>query len=147
MPVPIAIGALPFDRRADGELVVPELTLVAPADGRAFVLVVGAPSRVEVLLSELARGLPAIVKGAGSATPTAPPDDFRLASARPHQDFLSRVNAALAEIRTGRIDKVVLAREVTVHAEPAASPSRSARSPSSASPVLHDVCRRRVHRR
>ena len=42
--------------------------------------------------------------------------EFRLASARPHQDFLNRVSAALAEIASGRLDKVVLAREVTVHA-------------------------------
>jgi len=116
MPVPIALGALRFDRRADGELVVPELTVVGPADGDAVVLVVGTKARVDAILEELERGMPAIVKRGDSATPTAPPDDFRLASARPHHDFLNRISAALAEIRTGRIDKVVLAREVTVHA-------------------------------
>jgi len=115
-PVPIALGALCFDRRADGELVVPELTVVAPAERPPSILVVGTQERVDQLLRELSVGLPEIVSAARDFQPTSPPDDFRLASARPHQDFLDRVSAALVEIRSGRLDKVVLAREVTVHA-------------------------------
>ena len=114
-PVPIALGALAFDRRADGRLVVPVLTVLAPIDGAPSVILVGTRDRVDELLRELDGGLPEIVTGEGDE-PTAPPDEFRLASARPHQDFLNRVTAALAEIRSGRLDKVVLAREVTVHA-------------------------------
>ena len=53
---------------------------------------------------------------AAQTSELAPPDEFRLASARPHHDFLNRVVAALAEIASGRLDKVVLAREVTVQA-------------------------------
>ncbi|MGO9333144.1 MAG: isochorismate synthase MenF [Acidimicrobiales bacterium] len=111
-PVPIALGALAFDRRADGELVVPELTVIAATGRPASVVVVGSPHRVRELLS----GLPEIVADTEAVEATLPPDQFRLASARPHQDFLNRVSAALAEIASGRLDKVVLAREVTVHA-------------------------------
>ncbi len=109
-PVPVALGALRFDRFADGELVVPEVTVIVPADQEASVVVVGSPDRVH----ELANGLPEIVATAQAARPPSPPDEFRLASARPHQDFLDRVAAAVAEVAGGRLDKVVLAREVTV---------------------------------
>jgi menaquinone-specific isochorismate synthase len=113
-PVPLALGALRFDRRADGELVVPELTVVAA--GRSLTaLIVGSRERVGDLLAQLSRGLPEIVTSSPESELT-PPDEFRLASARPHQDFLNRVSAALAEIASGSLDKVVLAREVTVHA-------------------------------
>ena len=52
-PVPLAIGALRFDRRADGELVVPELTVIANGwrSGHRGV-VVGSPARVAELLGE-----------------------------------------------------------------------------------------------
>jgi menaquinone-specific isochorismate synthase len=111
-PVPIALGALRFDRCADGQLVVPEVTVIASADRSPSVVAVGSPDRVR----ELLRGLPEIVAAEQPAEPASPPDEFRLASARPHRDFLNRVSAALAEIAGGRLDKIVLAREVRVQA-------------------------------
>ena len=111
-PVPIALGALAFERLAQGELLVPEVTVVARDDSTPLVVVVAPPERVRELLD----GLPDVVAPGHSTEPTPPPDQFRLASARPHQDFLDRVSAALAEIATGSLDKIVLAREVTVHA-------------------------------
>ena len=118
--MPLALGALRFDRRADGVLFVPEVTVVAGAGRTPSIVLVGTAERVDVLLGDLLSGrpehLPEIVTGAHVREPTPPPDEFRLTSARPHQDFLNRVSAAVAEIRSGRLDKVVLAREVTVHA-------------------------------
>ena len=111
-PVPIALAALRFDRCAEGELLVPEVTVIAPADHKPSVVVVGSPDRGRELLS----GLPEIVAARRAREPASPPDEFRLASARPHQDFLDRVSAVLAEIAAGSLDKLVLAREVTVHA-------------------------------
>ena len=119
-PVPLALGALRFDRRADGVLFVPEVTVVAGAGRTPSIILVGTAERVDVLLGDLLSGrpehLPEIITGAHVREPTPPPDEFRLTSARPHQDFLNRVSAAVAEIRSGRLDKVVLAREVTVQA-------------------------------
>jgi menaquinone-specific isochorismate synthase len=111
-PVPVALGALRFDRSADGALVVPEVTVIARAGSEPQVLAVGSPDRVRQLLS----GLPDSVAVVRTGEATAPPDEFRLASARPHRDFLDRVSAVLAEIAAGSLDKLVLAREVTVHA-------------------------------
>ncbi|HEV8065315.1 MAG TPA: isochorismate synthase, partial [Acidimicrobiales bacterium] len=46
----------------------------------------------------------------------APPDSFKLESCRPHDEFLEQVAAAVTEVRSGRLSKVVLAREVRVEA-------------------------------
>jgi menaquinone-specific isochorismate synthase len=54
--------------------------------------------------------------GAASVTREPLPDAFRLESRRPHEDFLRRVAAAVSEVRSGRIDKVVMAREVLIEA-------------------------------
>ena len=113
--VPLALGALPFDRRANGKLFVPELTVLARSGHPPLALVVGSKDRVTDVLGEIPSGLAGIVE-APSESETSPPDEFHLASARPHLDFLHRVSAALTEIASGRLDKVVLAREVTVHA-------------------------------
>jgi menaquinone-specific isochorismate synthase len=113
--VPLALGALPFDRRVASRLVIPELTVVARAGQRATALAVGPATRVNALLIRAADGEAPGAKARANAE-LAPPDEFRLASARPHQDFLNRVSNALAEIESGRLDKIVLAREVTVEA-------------------------------
>jgi menaquinone-specific isochorismate synthase len=112
-PVPIALGALAFDRRADGVLVVPELTVVSSPNRPALAIVVASAARVGSILTTITH---AKLEATSFHGELAPPDEFRLASARPHHDFLRRVAAALVEIASGRLDKVVLAREVTVHA-------------------------------
>jgi len=113
--VPLALGALPFDRRLASRLVVPELTVVARTGQPVQALAVGPARGVATLLGQAMSG-EAPGEETRSNTDPAPPDEFRLASARPHQDFLNRVSSALAEIQSGRLDKIVLAREVTVQA-------------------------------
>jgi len=115
---PIAIGALAFDRRRPSRLALGEVTAVERMDAVPVAVVVGLPERVEELLRELSGGGldRARDEVVPSALESAPPDSFRLESARPHEDFLARVEAAVSEVRTGRLDKVVLAREVTVTA-------------------------------
>jgi menaquinone-specific isochorismate synthase len=108
--VPIALGALPFDRKAAGRLAVPEMTVVARPGALATAVVVGSRER----LPELVRGPLELVARREAEVPTPPPDEFTLRSSRSHQDFLARVDAALAEIATGPLEKIVLAREVQV---------------------------------
>ncbi|MGH9292980.1 MAG: isochorismate synthase [Acidimicrobiales bacterium] len=103
----LAIGALPFEPSAPSTLVVPRVAVVVrPEAAAAVATIVGLaphPGELEELVGEPER-----------SPRRRPPDRFSLVSARPHADFLDRVEAAVAEIRTGRLDKVVLAREVLV---------------------------------
>ena len=146
-PVPLAMGALGFDRRARGELYVPELTLIATPGTLPTALLIGSRQRIEEMLAKLAGdGFSPEVPRPLSSEATSPPDEFRLASARTHQDFLSRINAALLEIEAGRLDKLVLAREVYGRGQPALAPRRSAGPLEGTASFLHGVCDRRLHR-
>ena len=96
---PVAIGALPFDPTRPGTLVVPQTVVGRAGDGTAWVTTIGtgAPPRP-------------------AAVPRRPPDRFTLTASRPHEEWCAVVEAAVAEVRRGRLRKVVLAREVAVEA-------------------------------
>ena len=95
---PVALGALRFDRRADGALVVPKVTVIVGADGRG----IGRRRRLQGPSQRACqRPSPGSSRAAETSKRRAPPDEFRLASARPHQDFLDRVSATLARSRAG----------------------------------------------
>ena len=100
---PVALGALPFDRHEPTSLVVPETLVRRDADGRQWLTVVGDGS--DDLLAP----------GAGDAAPTLP-DGFSLTSPRSHPDWQRTIADAVGEIEAGRLDKVVVAREVLVEA-------------------------------
>ena len=96
---PVAMGSLPFATAATGTLVVPRTVLGRDADGTTWMTTVGdgAPPR--------------------PATPRPrPPDRFTLTATRPHEDWCATVDAAVGQIRRGRLHKVVLARDVVVEA-------------------------------
>lgn len=97
---PVAVGALPFDPAAGGTLVVPSVVVGVAPDGTAWRTTVGP-----------ATAPPAAVPGRRH-----PPDDFRLAAARPHDEWLEVVADAVEAIAGGDLRKVVLAREVVVEA-------------------------------
>lgn len=105
----VAIGALPFRPDCPAELFVPELVATATEEG-AFVVTVtdGAAAGPEAMIA-------AVLADRG-AEASSPPDAFRLESGRPHADFLERVALAVDEVRSGRLHKVVLAREVVIEA-------------------------------
>lgn len=108
----LAVGALPFLPTAAGELTVPEVAVLAARAG-AWAIVVAEQGRHDAVLdAALARAR----RLADGAAAEPPPDGFRLESARSHGDFLARVEQAVSEVRSGRLDKVVLAREVVVEA-------------------------------
>ncbi len=109
--LPVAVGALPFRPEVPAELVVPSLALTEGGDGPLAVLVAEPGGHDRVLAAAVAAA-----ERTRRAGPSLLPDAFRLASSRPHADFLERVALALNEVRSGRLDKVVLAREVVVEA-------------------------------
>jgi menaquinone-specific isochorismate synthase len=96
----VAVGALPFDRLEPASLIVPADVVRRDVDGRQWrTTVVGRP-------------LPA------PAPARAPvlPDGFSLTSPRSHPDWQQTIADAVGEIDAGRLDKVVVAREVLVEA-------------------------------
>ena len=100
---PVALGALPFARDEPCSLVVPEVLVRSDTDGRQWLTTIGeggapdpevlAPARTSVL-----------------------PDGFSLTSPRSHPDWEATIAEAVREIDAGRLDKVVVAREVLVEA-------------------------------
>ena len=98
----VALGALPFDRSAPGCLVIPAVSVRRDADGRQWRTTVARD------------GEP--VADAEDVVPTVVPDGFSLTSPRPHDDWQRTVADAIAAIADGRLDKVVVAREVLVEA-------------------------------
>ena len=103
---PVAIGALPFDPEAATDLIVPAEVVGRSPDGRAWRTTISAEGDGAALGARLPSA------GAGGR----PPDDFRLTAARPHDEWLEVIGAAVDAIAGGRLRKVVLARQVTVEA-------------------------------
>jgi menaquinone-specific isochorismate synthase len=93
----IAVGALPFDPDATGELVVPA-QVTGSFDGRAWVTEIG-PSPREV------------------DTAAGSPTRFTVAAPRSRDDWRAAVERVLDAIARGDLEKVVLAREVLVEAD------------------------------
>lgn len=110
---PIALGALPFLPGDPAELRVPSLVVGRDADGTGWVTTVGAagdgppPDPAAVDLAALVRPVP----------PTPGPGGFRVRSLRSPAAWCEAVAEATAMIRAGRLDKVVLAREIEVEAD------------------------------
>lgn len=102
---PVAVGALPFRRGARASFIVPALSVRRTADGRQWLTTVG----------EGAAPRPPLALAAG-ASPSSLPDGFTLTSPRSHDDWRATVADAIAAIRRGEFEKVVLAREVVVDA-------------------------------
>ncbi len=105
-PGPIALGALAFDPDDWSELVVPRFAVIADGDGRR-VVAVGGRDDLEVAM----RSFP-FVGEPPRRRPAEAPDRFELSSVRSHEDFRRRVKQAIEVVRSGRLDKVVMAREV-----------------------------------
>ncbi|MGC9962221.1 MAG: isochorismate synthase [Acidimicrobiales bacterium] len=105
----VAVGTFHFLPGTGVSLAIPSVCVRRVADAAAVAVVVGfdpSTTAIDELLAE-----------AGAAEGgEAPPDAFRLESRRPHEDFLERLAAAVDEVRSGRLEKVVMAREVVIEA-------------------------------
>ena len=111
----VAFGALAFLPTRPGHLSLARLTVVQRGAARHVIELrrAGQPSRLEALL----------VAAAAIPDTTELPESFQLASSESHEHFRSRVREALVAIDEGRFDKVVLARQVEVHADRPFSPA------------------------
>jgi len=109
---PLAVGAIPFDPRTPGELVVPALVLEQAAGGavRATSIAAGtAPPDPAALATRLA----ARAAAAGGRWP----ERVTVTSRWQRPAWRAAVEAILEAIATGHLDKAVLAREVLVEAD------------------------------
>jgi menaquinone-specific isochorismate synthase len=93
----LAVGGLPFDPAAAGELVVPA-RVVGELDGRAWI------TEIEPRRSD-------------PVDPRSQPTRFSVVAPRSREQWRAMVQAALAAIDSGQLEKVVLAREVMVDAD------------------------------
>jgi menaquinone-specific isochorismate synthase len=102
---PVAMVSLGFSPEVDASVVVVPKVVLGRRDGRSWVTLVNPPGAVEV---------PALRRRPVAAA-TAPP--ARLAAAVPSEaEWADGVRRAVASIRAGAIDKVVLARALDVTA-------------------------------
>lgn len=106
---PVAFGALPFDRQAPGELIVPQVVVGQDPDGRRWITTIDASAsdgieRAAAVLAEFADAKQATSYQLSSAvTPEMWRDDV--------------VGAVSARLRAGEMNKVVLARELRVQTD------------------------------
>lgn len=100
---PVTLGALPFDPAGSAELVIPEVLVGVSSDGAAWLTTVGRGSAPRL-------GLDALAPPAAQPSP----DGFSLISGQSHEEWCAMVAAAVDTVRSGRLEKVVLAREVHV---------------------------------
>jgi isochorismate synthase len=113
-------GATPeWASLAPAQLVLPELSLTrAGGEARAtLTAVVDGDEGPEAVLERLERRLVSIAPGADM--PLLDPDPIatpRIAGAAPPEHYEAAVARAVERIRAGELDKLVLAREVRVHA-------------------------------
>ena len=106
---PIAAGALPFDHRVPGQLVVPALVVGRDATGAGWVTHTGPPGEILAAADEKGRGGP-------SADPVGPDGGFEVWERPSRWAWTAAVRRALAAIEAGELRKVVLAREVVLEA-------------------------------
>lgn len=113
----VVIGALPFTKTSQGELIVPRTVLGREADGRCWrTTVSGGPEEVPF-------------GGAEDVPPSCrAPDEFTLRPFPSHDEWCEAVAEAVAAIRSARqtLVKVVLARQVVVEANRPIRPAQVA---------------------
>lgn len=114
---PVAFGALPFLPGAPTELVVPALTVVVDEDSHAWATTVAAIDDDRPEARDPLAALDAALARPGRPSPAEGPAAFEVVAARPPADWQAAVAAATARIRAGELDKVVLAREITITAD------------------------------
>jgi menaquinone-specific isochorismate synthase len=103
---PVAVASLVFDPQAAGSVVVVPKVVLGRREGRSWLTLTTPPGAVEV---------PALRRQPVAAT-TAPPAAVT-AEVPPEPQWRAAVETAVASLRAGELDKVVLARALDVTAD------------------------------
>jgi menaquinone-specific isochorismate synthase len=110
---PLAVGAVPFDEHTPGELVVPALLLRREPDGAAWAVTTAAGRAPDQFRPDPRR--PAATPDADRPWPRV--EAVRAPRGQERADWEAAVASALRVIGGGRLDKVVLARELEVETD------------------------------
>jgi menaquinone-specific isochorismate synthase len=124
---PLAVGALPFSPSAAGELIVPEVLVRRHQDGEASLTVVGSDA-------DAPRQFARWVVERSRRDDVERPSEYRVRAVTDVRRWCERVTEAAALVAAGRLDKVVLAREVAVAADRAIPVAEVARRLTAAYP-------------
>jgi menaquinone-specific isochorismate synthase len=114
---PVAMGALPFDPTAPGELLVPAVVVGRSEDGTRWVTTIAAETPPDLEVEAIVvRGLSATVGFETDAhlSPDEGPTAYTIRSERTPQDWCASIEEATRRLRAGVARKVVLARAVEV---------------------------------
>ena len=111
-------GSPAWEGFAPGSLVVPEVSLARRAgEARLTVAALVAPDDTAAeVLARAGRRVEELRDAPLPLLDPAPAERARVTSAMPPEHYVSAVARAVERIRAGELDKVVLAREVSVHA-------------------------------
>lgn len=108
---PLAMGSLPFSPGDGAHLVVPRLVVCRRGERAWATLVAPGPAGTAATVRAIGDGL-AELTAELAAQPV--PDGFDLRASMPHEEWKELVDATVAEVATGRLSKVVMARRVDV---------------------------------
>ena len=124
---PVAFAALPFDRHARGELIVPEIVVGRGADGRRWLTAIGNDQPADV-----GRALARVLDLVGSegadrapsgADPNPQPTSYELSASLAPEIWRDEIVAVARDrIAGGHVHKVVLARELILRTDEPLSP-------------------------
>lgn len=123
---PVAFAAFPFDRTGPGELIVPEILLARGADGRRWLTTVSDGSLgVDDALYRIQTFLDGNDKPSTPAgLPTPQPTSYDLRSQVAPEVWRDGIlTTARDRIRSGGLDKVVLARELVLRTDTPIDPA------------------------
>ncbi len=110
---PVLVGLVPFVPGDRARFVLPRLTVVKHPDGRATATLVGeVPADVD---DDAFAGALADVRRTGPPRPGS--NGFHVKALTPVDRYLDAVVAAREEVRTGRLAKAVIARDVEITAD------------------------------
>jgi isochorismate synthase len=112
LPNPIAIGALDFIPDTEVKIFFPQLAFLRHRDHHPAVIAV---AHIDELL-DIHRNLPNYFSDTDATIDNLCPDEFNLHSLHTHEHFLNSVRDAVKLINSSELEKVVLARKITVKA-------------------------------
>ena len=114
---PVAFGALPFLPDATSDLVIPRLTVAIDDDGQAWATTVTEADDDDPIRTDPAAALADALGRPGRPSPADGPSSFDVCAVRSPAAWQAAVATATARIRAGELDKVVLAREISITAD------------------------------